>query len=303
MVSTKEVSPPLKVFISYSHADSEFRRTLETHLSGLRRTGAIQTWHDRKIEPGSGWKGEIDERLNDADIIILMLSADFVESDYCHDVEMTRAMERHTSGSATVVPVIIRPFDFTSMPFAELQFLPTRGLPVTKWNDRDEAFKDIAEGIRKVVDRIRAQQIYQYQRATGEEWVTTTRVLDACIAAEIPEDAWREVTALIRLEESDGLRFLLEQDIVSAAKRTMAPNQVQRTPSVQRIYSAEMSDVRSALFELDFPLTPGGVMRKRPKLAARIWSGLEPELAILPRRNGINGDSQVPTSGIGGHLS
>src|SRR4051812_25942213 len=96
------------VFFSYSHADEALRDELEKHLKILQRQGIIEMWHDRRIGAGSELHGEIDENLNSADIILLLVSADFLNSDYCHDVEMKQAIKRHNNGEAIVIPVILR---------------------------------------------------------------------------------------------------------------------------------------------------------------------------------------------------
>src|SRR2546428_6575835 len=100
---------PVSVVYSYAHADETLRQKLETHLSLLRRQGLISEWHDRKILPGAEWAGEIDEHLERASIILLLISADFLASDYCYDREMTRALERHQHGAVRVIPIILRP--------------------------------------------------------------------------------------------------------------------------------------------------------------------------------------------------
>jgi len=143
---------PIEVFYSYSHKDEELRDELEKHLSILRRQGVITGWHDRKISAGGEWAGEIDQHLNTAKVILLLISADFLASDYCYDVEMTRAMERHDNGDAQVIPVILRKVDWQGSPFGKLQALPTDAKPVTSWSNRDEAFANIAEGIRKAIE-------------------------------------------------------------------------------------------------------------------------------------------------------
>jgi tetratricopeptide (TPR) repeat protein len=144
----------IKVFYSYSHKDEELREQLEAHLSLLRRQGIIESWHDRSISEGSKWAGEIDESLKTADLILPLVSADFLSSDYCYGVEMRQAMKRHEKGEALVIPVILRPCDWKSTPFGKLQALPTNARPITQWGDRDEAFSDVAEGIRRVVDQV-----------------------------------------------------------------------------------------------------------------------------------------------------
>lgn len=97
-----------KVFFSYAHEDEALRDKLETHLSLLKRQGVIETWHDRRIGPGDAFGDDIDTALETSDIVLLLVSADFLASDYCHDIEMRRALERHAQGLARVVPIILR---------------------------------------------------------------------------------------------------------------------------------------------------------------------------------------------------
>ena len=144
----------IELFYSYSHEDEELRQQLENHLSILRRQGVITDWHYRQIGAGREWEGEIDAHLNAARIILLLISSDFIASDYCYDIEMQRAMERHEAGEARVIPVILRPVDWEEAPFGQLQALPTGVRPVTRWEDQDEAFTDIARGIREVVEEL-----------------------------------------------------------------------------------------------------------------------------------------------------
>jgi len=146
--------PPVEIFYSYSHKDEKLRGTLETHLAALNVAGIVTAWHDRKIGAGDEWRGAIDKHLENARLVLLLISADFLASDYCMNIEMRHAMERHDAGAATVVPIFLRPCDWQGMPFAELQGLPTRGKPVTRWTNRDAAFANIAAGIRAVIDAL-----------------------------------------------------------------------------------------------------------------------------------------------------
>ncbi len=146
-----------RLFYSYSHKDENLRNELETHLKLLEQQGLIETWHDRKIEPGDGWRQKIDDDLERADIILLLVSADFIASDYCYEVEMQRALERDRNGEATVIPIILRDTDLHAAPFAELQHLPTDGRAVMSWPIKDSAWRNVAEGIRKVAERKRKQ--------------------------------------------------------------------------------------------------------------------------------------------------
>jgi hypothetical protein len=146
-------SEDIEVLISYSHNDELLRNELEKHLSILKRQKLISTWHDRKIGAGEEWKGQIDDHLNSAKIILLLISADFLASDYCYDIEMKRAMERHESGEARVIPIILRPVDWKGAPFGKLQALPANAEPIVskKWGCNDEAFVDVARGLRVAI--------------------------------------------------------------------------------------------------------------------------------------------------------
>ena len=148
---------PVSLFYSYSHKDEALRDKLETHLSLLKDQDVIRDWHDRRIEAGTEWDGAISENLDKAGIILLLVSADFVASRYCLDVEVARAMERHEAGTARVIPVILRPVaGWQFAPFGKLQALPRGGRPVTKWGNRDEAFADVARGIREAAKSLAA---------------------------------------------------------------------------------------------------------------------------------------------------
>src|SRR5512135_3006988 len=151
MPSPERPAVPISLFYSYSHKDEALRDELETHLTLLRRQGVVHGWHDRRITAGTEWEGQIDQHLEAADVILLLVSADFLASDYCYDKEMKRALERHGAGTARVIPVILRPCDWHTAPFWKLQALPKDGKPVTTWTNRDEAFTDIARGIREAV--------------------------------------------------------------------------------------------------------------------------------------------------------
>ena len=144
----------IEVFFSYSHKDENLREELEKHLKVLQRQGVIKAWNDRRISAGSEWEKQIHLNLQRAQIILLLVSADFIASDYCLDIEVNQAMERHRTGNSIVVPVILRPCDWKSMPFGKLQAVPKDARPVTSWENRDEAFVDIATTIRKIAEEM-----------------------------------------------------------------------------------------------------------------------------------------------------
>lgn len=141
------------VFFSYSHADEPLRDQLEKQLAMLKRQGVIETWHDRRIGAGQHIGQAIDQNINTADIILLLVSADFIASDYCYDIEMKRALERHHAGDAVVIPVILRACDWHHAPFGQLNATPRDGKPITQWPDIDEAFLQVAQTVRAAVGR------------------------------------------------------------------------------------------------------------------------------------------------------
>jgi len=142
---------PVKIFVSYSHRDDELRAELESHLKLFQRLGLIRAWHDRLITPGEEWKGEIDRNMADADLILMLISPDFLGSDYCYETEMPRALEKHRSGQAVVVPIIVRSCQWQRTPLADLQVLPRDGRPIRLWRNRDSAWSDVAEKLGSII--------------------------------------------------------------------------------------------------------------------------------------------------------
>ncbi len=154
--STPKRAKAIEIFFSYAHEDERLRNELAKQLSLLKREGLITEWYDRQISPGREWASEINTHLNTAQIILLLVSADFMASNYCYGIEMKRALERHETGEARVIPVILRPVDWKNAAFGKLQALPEDGKPVTTLVNLDQAFLDIAKGIRTVVQELKA---------------------------------------------------------------------------------------------------------------------------------------------------
>ncbi|WP_144636058.1 toll/interleukin-1 receptor domain-containing protein [Bordetella genomosp. 13] len=139
------------LFFSYCHVDEALRDRLEVHLSLLKREGLVEAWHDRRIVAGSDLDNSISAELERADVVLLLVSADFIASNYCYSVEMERAMERHRNGEARVIPVILRSCDWHNAPFGKLLAVPKDGRAVESWPSQDEALTDVAKAIRKAV--------------------------------------------------------------------------------------------------------------------------------------------------------
>lgn len=159
--------PPVKLFITYSHKDEALRQALCDHLASLQREGLIDVWHDRKIGAGQEWEGKIDDNLEKADIVLCLISASFLASDYCQDIEIRRALERHNCAEACIIPIILRPVNWSDSPLGKLQALPINAKPVTTWSNRDQAYTSIVEGIKEIVLNLRNRQESQPRSEHG----------------------------------------------------------------------------------------------------------------------------------------
>jgi len=155
MDSSEVTIGPISLFYSYSHRDETLRQELEAHLSFLKRGNLIAEWHDRKIDGGGEWKAQIDHYIGTADIVLLLVSADFIASDYCWGEEMTKALARHERGEARVIPVILRPCRWMSTRLGKLQAVPKDAKAVSEWSNRDAAFDDIATAVERTVQELR----------------------------------------------------------------------------------------------------------------------------------------------------
>jgi hypothetical protein len=139
---------PVKVFVSYSHEDESFRKDLIKYLSTMHRNGEVSTWTDRNISAGDDWRERIEDNLADTKIMILLVSPDFISSRYCVDVEMQRALEMHENKEIVIIPVYVRFTDVCGSPLEKFRALPTDRKPISRWEDRDEAWLDVVNGLR-----------------------------------------------------------------------------------------------------------------------------------------------------------
>jgi tetratricopeptide (TPR) repeat protein len=144
----------VEIFYSYAHEDEKLCNELQKHLANLKRQGLITDWYDRDISAGTEWDDEIEEHLDSAKVILLLISPDFMNSDYSNEVEVKRAMERHEAGEARVIPIILRPVDWEGAPFSKLQGLPTDAKAITLWPNHDEAFLSVVKEIRKALKQL-----------------------------------------------------------------------------------------------------------------------------------------------------
>jgi AAA-like domain/TIR domain len=209
---------PVEVFFSYSHKDEALRDKLANHLTALQNQSVIDAWHDREISAGAEWAGAIDRAMDSANLILLLISDDFLASKYCYDIELKRAMERYEAKEASVIPIILRPVDWSGAPFGKLQALPKGAKAVTTWKNRDEAFVDIVKGIRKVIEVIRE-----------------TQQLSATLAA-IPELKPSEAETSTLVEKV--VRVAIELEPTNGQVPLNSPFYIERPPVEADCYSA-----------------------------------------------------------------
>ncbi|HEV7919957.1 MAG TPA: TIR domain-containing protein, partial [Thermoanaerobaculia bacterium] len=136
----------VRLFVSYSHRDAKLKDQLVEHLSNLRNQAVITSWEDRQLVPGTDWSAEIQRQLAAADFVLLLISSSFLASGYCTTVEMKQALD-----SGRAIPILLRKVDWAGAGFAKLQVLPSGAKPVTSWKDRDAAFTDVVQGIRRAI--------------------------------------------------------------------------------------------------------------------------------------------------------
>lgn len=151
---------PLSVVVSYSHKDEEHRRALKGVLSTLERQQLVDLWSDHRISPGADIDVEILKALGSADIVLLLVSYDFIASDYCYLRELSLALARHDEGASVVIPLIVRPCDWESLPFGRFKALPTDGVAITAWQNQDSAWLDVSKSLRSLIEE-------QHQRKRG----------------------------------------------------------------------------------------------------------------------------------------
>src|SRR5947207_2276092 len=165
MAQSNSTSKPIQLFYSYSHQDEKLRDELEKHLSPLKWQGIISGWYDRRIGAGTEWSKEIERYLEESQVILLLISADFLASDYCYGREMRRALEKHATGEARVIPILLRPVDWSTTPLAQLQAVPQDAKPVTTWSNRDTAWASVAKSIRLVCEEVQKDYFMNFSKS------------------------------------------------------------------------------------------------------------------------------------------
>jgi len=141
---------PVRIFVSYSHKDAEFRRKLEIHLAALKREG-VGTFYDGDIHPGADLDATIKSELRAANVFVALASPEYLHSEYCFEKEYGYALRRARRKMMHVIVAVIRPCQWQHTRMARYKALPEDGKEVVRWGSRDSAFEDIVNGVRRVV--------------------------------------------------------------------------------------------------------------------------------------------------------
>jgi hypothetical protein len=204
---------PIEIFCSCAEEDRTFLEALQDHLSMLRRSRTIAIWHQSKSRLGYTQKHELDQHLNSASLIVLLISPSFLASDSLYDIELQRAMERHAAAEARVIPILVRPCHWTDASFKDLVVLPRNHVPLELWQNRDAGLTEIVKEIDAALKEVeqlsvaappsKLPQIWQvpYQRNpvfTGREKLlqSVTQLLAADHATALSQPQTQAISGL-----------------------------------------------------------------------------------------------------------
>jgi hypothetical protein len=207
-----------RVFVSYARVDEQYRMRLDVHLAPLRRAGLIDLWSDRAIAPGSDWERDIEHELTTADIVILLVTPDFVASVYCFEKELTEALRRHEEEGVRILPVHVKSVDFANLPLGRFQGLPLHVRPISAWADADEAWLEVARGVRQAAEEVHRGQVPAQRdveaggRSRVEEELRDYYGVDRCVV----DGAASDIEWVPLNEDVDDMRF---DNLVPVARR------------------------------------------------------------------------------------
>jgi hypothetical protein len=248
---TEEVH--INIFFAYSREDSTLRDRLDKHLSGLKRKNYVNTWYDGKIDAGKEWEKEIDSNLAKADILLLLISADFIASDYCYEVEMTKAISRHEKGDAVIIPIILNPCDWSDLPFSKIQGLPQNGKPITSnhWENSEIALNEVAKSIKDIVENLlttknkRLKAISEILNEKDNELKITLQQLEEY---NFEQEIVRETIHDLKIEKKnlDGEILALKESAIELDK-SLKQNQIK----IEKVISKEQVEVNKLRVEKD----------------------------------------------------
>jgi TIR domain len=215
---TSQPAKVIEVFISYAQEDERLMRKLEKHLTTLKHQGYITFWNNLRINAGKEWNNEINIHLNTAHVILLLISSDFMSSDYCTSVEVKKALLRHDAGECRVIPIILRPVYWRIAPVSKLQPLPVDGKPVTEWHNKDKAFANIVEEIQKAIDELLVDPLIEPSEALSAAKQPQLPVHSSLSLQQV-KNAWDKVIKRVKQKAPSTAAMLKYFEVVGVEDR------------------------------------------------------------------------------------
>jgi len=191
-----------KLFVSYSRKDVAYLEEFKVQTAGLRRNNVVEVWTDQEIVPGNVWEANLKAQLESADIMIFLVSPDFIASDYIYDVEIGKAIERHNRGEVVIVPVIIRPCDFSSTPLTKFQALPKNAEPISKWENRDEAWMNAVDGLKRTIENANELKKESKNNTTENNRLKSDESTDESLKMKIANDIEAAINDLLKITKA-----------------------------------------------------------------------------------------------------
>jgi len=241
----EKVKDSVEIFISYVQEDEALFLALENHLSSLKHSSLIRAWNNNKIEAGTDWIAETSQHLKSADIILLLVSAEFLGSEQIYKSELDQAIQRHSKREARVIPVLLRPVDWVDTPFSQLQPLPLNRKPITSWVNQDEAFLDVSKGVRSVVASLRKQRY-------AERFAQYKLIFQEIISQHYPIPEGKENFLKAKHHEM----CLKTEDVMSFEKPIREEKKAEYQKHQEKIQQYKKTYLE--LLELEYPLTENG---------------------------------------------
>lgn len=248
---------PVTILLCYDAEDESMVRQFRKQLSPLKRKGLIALWDYGNISPGTDWEQELKKHLNEAQVILLIISPSFLDSDYCYNMEMQRAVERHERKEARVIPVILRPVNWDVPPIDKLLPLPDGAKPISTWRNRDEGFKNVADGIKQVIEQWNTHSLPDPKVERKEMIANLDRLIETVKSQMQPPG--RAMATAGTLQE---LSIFIPNDVtladLVAGWRTLShPSKQSEEPATKqrRVTCGELADMASQFTSVEGNLT------------------------------------------------
>jgi len=238
----------MKAFISYSHIDERYVQRLHTHLAQMKRDGLIDTWYDREISAGTNLNQEISRHLKESNVFIAVTSPDFLDSEYCFDIEMSKAIEDHHAGQIRIIPLIVEPCDWLNSPLKDFRATPRDGKPISDWSNINSAYLDIITDLRKLTNPkakpARKAATKAQPKTTRTPTFRTKKDFDKIDKIEFKKGAFDEIAAkletwCIEANNVEGIKALYERAKDNRFFVTLVNKNKSNSTSERTVYLSE----------------------------------------------------------------